>query len=111
MIETITVGVCGFFFFVFVGPEFAGSVFLGGLAFILPNAVFIRFCLRTPDTGSSGNTLAWFFMGETLKIVITIIIFAVCIVLLTPVNIGLMFIGYVVVLLMNMTGLAILMNK
>ncbi|MCG8377914.1 MAG: ATP synthase subunit I [Proteobacteria bacterium] len=110
-IEAIAVGVCGLLFFVFVSLEFAYSVILGGLAFILPNAVFVRFSLRTSETGSSANTLTWFYIGEAIKIVTTIIIFSICIVLITPLNIGLMFISYIVVLLMNLTGLAIFFNE
>lgn len=110
-IEAVTVGVCGLLFFVFFSLEFACSVFLGGLAFILPNAVFIGFSLRKSGTGSSSNTLTWFYIGEAIKIVTTIIIFAICIVLITPLSIGLMFVSYIVVLLMNLTGLAIFFNE
>ena len=85
---------------------------LGGVAFIFPNAIFAWFSLRTPTAGSSGNkTLAWFFAGEAIKIVSTIIIFAAAIILVAEVNIGLMFVSYGLVLLMNLAGLALLMKK
>jgi ATP synthase protein I len=115
LIEVVTVVSCALLFFVFTNLEFAYSVVLGGLAFILPNAIFAWFSLRTPTVGSTGNsTLAWFFVGEAIKIVSTIVVFAASILLIAPIipiNIGLMFVSYGFVLLMNLAGLAILMNK
>jgi ATP synthase protein I len=112
LLEAGTIIVCGLLFFVFVSLEFAYSVILGGLAFIVPNVLFVSFSLRKSAAGSSGkSTLAWFFVGEAIKIVTTITIFVVCILSITPLNIGLMFVSYGFVLLMNLAGLAILMNK
>lgn len=112
LIEAGTVLLCTLLFFVFANLEFAYSVILGGLAFILPNAIFAWFSLRMPAAGSSGKkTLAWFFVGEAIKIVTTIVVFAAAILLVTHLNIGLMFVSYGFVLLMNLAGLAILMNK
>ncbi len=112
MIEAVTVLLCTLLFFVFANLEFAYSVILGGLAFILPNAIFAWFSLRTPTASSSSNkTLAWFFVGEAIKIVTTIAVFAASILWVAPLNIGLMFVSYGFVLLMNLAGLAILMNK
>ena len=110
-IEAATVVVCGLLFFVFASLEFAYSVILGGLAFIVPNAIFVRFSLGKSNTDSSKNMLVWFYVGEAVKIVATILIFAMSIILIKPVNIGLMFISYGFILLMNLTGLAVLMNK
>ncbi len=111
IIEATTVILCGLLFFVFTSLEFAYSVILGGLAFIVPNAIFVRFSLRTSAADSSSSVLTWFYLGEALKIVTTIMIFAVSLLLVTSLNIGLMFVTYGFVLLMNLTGLAILMNK
>jgi len=115
LIEAATIILCALLFFVFANFEFAYSVVLGGLAFILPNTIFAWFSLRTPAAGSTGNsTLAWFFVGEAIKIISTIVVFAASILLVAPIipiNIGLMFVSYGFVLLMNLAGLAILMNK
>lgn len=111
-IEAVTVLLCTLLFFVFTNLEFAYSVILGGLAFILPNAIFVWFSLRIPAANSNGkSTLAWFFVGEAIKIVTTIVVFAASIILVAPLNIGLMFVSYGFVLLMNLAGLAILLNK
>ncbi|MEM6998212.1 MAG: ATP synthase subunit I [Pseudomonadota bacterium] len=112
LIEAVTVFLFTLLFFVVANLEFAYSVILGGLAFILPNVIFVRFSLRTPAPDSSGkSTLAWFLVGEAIKIVATIAIFALTILWVEPLNIGMMFVTYGFVLLMNLTGLAILMNK
>lgn len=111
IIEATTVVLCGLLFFALVSLEFTYSVLLGGLAFILPNAIFVRFSLRSSATGSSNSALAWFYVGEAIKIVSTIIIFAASFMWVAPLNIGLMFATYGFVLLMNLAGLAILMNK
>lgn len=111
-LETVIVLLSAFLFFVFANHEFAYSVILGGVAFIFPNAIFAWFSLRTPTEGSSGNTtLAWFFVGEAIKVVSTIIIFAAAFILVAGINIGLMFVSYGLVLLVNLAGLAILMKK
>lgn len=112
LIEAGTVLLCTLLFFVFADIEYVYSAVLGGLSFILPNAIFVRFSLRTPAVGSSSNkTLAWFFVGEAIKIVTTIAVFTAAIMWVTPINIGLMFVSYGFVLLMNLAGLAILLNK
>jgi ATP synthase protein I len=111
-LEAVIVLLCAFLFFVFANHEFAYSVILGGVAFIFPNAIFAWFSLRTPTAGSTGNkTLAWFFVGEAIKIVATIIVFAAAIILVAEINIGLMFVSYGLVLLINLAGLAILMKN
>ena len=110
-IEAVAVFLFGLLFFMFASLESAYSVILGGLAFIVPNVMFVLFSLRTPSANAAGKTLAWFMVGEAIKIITTIIIFAVSFILLTQLNIGLMFVSYGVVLLINLTGLAILMNK
>lgn len=111
IVEAATVILCGLLFFVFANLEYCYSVILGGLAFIVPNVIFVMFSLGTFKASSSGKTLALFFVGEAIKIVSTIAIFAVSIMLVEPINIGLMFISYGFILLMNLTGLAVLMNK
>jgi ATP synthase protein I len=112
LIEAGTIILCALLFFVFANLEYAYSVVLGGLAFILPNAMFAWFSLKPAIAGSSSkNTLAWFFVGEAIKIVTTIAVFTASILLVASLNIGLMFVSFGFVLLMNLAGLAILMNK
>lgn len=111
LVEAATVILCGLLFFVFASLEYTYSVILGGLAFIVPNLIFIMFSLGTSTASSSGKTLALFFVGEAIKIVTTIMIFVVSIMLVEPLNIGLMFVSYGFVLMMNLTGLMVMTNK
>ena len=94
IVEAATVILCGLLFFVFAGLEYTYSVILGGLAFIVPNVIFVMFSLGTSAASSSGKTLALFFVGEAIKIVTTIVIFVVSIMLVEPLSIGLMFVSY-----------------
>lgn len=110
LIEAITIILFSLFFYAFFSLESAYSVVLGGLAFILPNALFVRLSLGK-SAAESKHVLARFYIGEAIKIVTTIIIFTVSIILITPLNIGLMFIAYGTVLLINLTGLALAMNN
>lgn len=101
----------GLLFFAFASIEYTYSVVFGGLAFIVPNILFIMFSLGTSTASSGGKVLAWFIIGEAIKIVTTIVIFAVSIMMVESLNIGLMFVSYGFVLLINLTGLAVLTNK
>ncbi len=109
-IEAAVVILIGLLFFMLANVDYAYSVFLGGMAFIVPNLIFTFVSLRT-SSGSSGSALAWFYIGEAIKIVFTILIFTVSILLISSLNIGLMFVTYGLILLINLTGLALLMNK
>ena len=109
ILEASLVGRCGLLLYFSASPVFAYSVILGGLAFVIPNALFVWFSFG--KTANSNSALTWFYVGEAIKIVTTIVIFAVSFLVIKPLNIGLMFVSYGVVLLVNLTGLALLMNK
>ncbi|MEM7027394.1 MAG: ATP synthase subunit I [Pseudomonadota bacterium] len=111
IIEAVIVFIISLLFFMLANANLALSVMLGGIAFIVPNLLFVIFSLRSSSSGSSGSTLAWFYVGEAIKIVLTIIIFTVSILIITTLNIGIMFVTYGVILLINLTGLALLMNQ
>ncbi len=111
IIEALVVLFLSLFIYAIASLEFAYSVILGGVAFILPNALFISLSLGKSAANSEKSALAWFYIGEAIKIVSTILIFTVSIILITPLNIGLMFVAYGLVLLINLTGLALAMNK
>ena len=110
-IEAATVILCGLLLLVFANLEYSYSVILGGLAFIVPNVIFVMFSLMATGAGSSRKTLAFFLVGEAVKIVTTIAIFAITIMLVEALYIGIMFLSYGFVLVMNLTGLMVLTNK
>ena len=108
--ETITVMLTGFIVFIFSSLEFTYSVILGGFAYILPNAIFAKLSLKISATNSS-NILIWFYVGEAMKIVTTIIFFALSFLLVEMLNFGLMILTYGLVLLVNLIGLSIFVNN
>ncbi len=111
LIEALITLTSALLLFLFASPVLAYSVALGGVAFILPNCLFVWLSLRQVRVNSEKNMLAWFYLGEAVKIVSTIGIFAGCMLLVSPLNIGLMFVSYGLMLLINLTGLALTMNK
>ena len=110
VLETITVMLTGFIVFILSSLEFTYSVILGGFAYILPNAIFAKLSLKISATNSS-NILIWFYVGEAMKIVTTIIFFALSFLLVEMLNFGLMILTYGLVLLVNLIGLSIFVNN
>ena len=108
--ETITVMLTGFIVFIFSSLEFTYSVILGGFAYILPNAIFAKLSLKISATNSS-NILIWFYVGEAIKIVTTIVFFMLSFLLVEMLNFGLMILTYGLVLLVNLIGLSIFVNN
>jgi len=108
--ETITVMLTGFIVFIFSSLEFTYSVILGGFAYILPNAIFAKLSLKISATNSS-NILIWFYVGEAMKIVTTIVFFALSFLLVEMLNFGLMILTYGLVLLVILIGLSIFVNN
>jgi F0F1-type ATP synthase assembly protein I len=108
--ETITVMLTGFIVFIFSSLEFTYSVILGGFAYILPNAIFAKLTLKISATNSS-NILIWFYVGEAMKIVTTIVFFVLSFLLVEMLNFGLMILTYGLVLLVNLIGLSIFVNN
>ena len=108
--ETIIVMLTGFIVFILASLEFTYSVILGGFAYILPNAIFAKLSLKISATNSS-NILIWFYVGEAMKIVTTIIFFALSFLLVEMLNFGLMILTYGLVLLVNLIGLSIFVNN
>ena len=110
VVETIIVVFAGLGFFIFASLEFTYSVILGGFAYILPNAMFAKFSLKISATNSS-NILVWFYVGETIKVVATIVFFAISFLFIETLNAGLMILTYVIMLLGNLIGLSVLIKK
>ena len=110
LFEAFIVVLAGFVFFIFASLEFTYSVILGGFAYILPNAMFAKFSLKISATNSS-NILVWFYVGETIKVVATIVFFAISFLFVETLNAGLMILTYVIMLLGNLIGLSVLIKK
>jgi F0F1-type ATP synthase assembly protein I len=109
LFETFAVMLAGLIFFIFASLEFTYSVILGGFAYILPNTMFAKLSLKISAINSS-NILIWFYVGEAMKIVATIVFFALSFLLVETLNVGLMMLTYGLALLINLIGLSILVN-
>ena len=110
LFETFIVVLAGFVFFIFTNLEFTYSIILGGFAYILPNAMFAKFSLKT-STVNSGNILVWFYVSEAIKVIATIVFFALSFLFFETLNPGLMILTYGIVLLVNLIGLSILIKN
>ena len=94
-----------------VGPVAAYSAALGGLACLLPNLLFARFAFRYSASESVGLVMRWFYIGEGVKIIVTVLIFALSIIWVKELNFAAMFITYMVALMLNIHGLALLIGR
>tara|TARA_B100001250_G_scaffold402065_1_gene414711 strand:- start:32 stop:409 length:378 start_codon:yes stop_codon:yes gene_type:complete len=110
LFEIFIVILAGIIFFIFTSLEFTYSVVLGGFAYILPNAMFAKFSLKISATNSS-NILIWFYIGEIVKIVATIVFFALSFLFFEMLNVGLMILAYTIMLIGNLIGLSILIKN
>ena len=97
--------------FLAIGPVAAYSALLGGIACLLPNLLFARFAFRYSAADSADLVMRWFYIGEAVKIIVTVLIFALTLLKLEEVNLAAMFLTYVVALVMNIHGLALVMGR
>ena len=95
---------------VYVSQESAYSALLGGFIFILPNAYFVRCAFRGNGQQSPDSVLRWFYMGEAGKLILTGVLFAVCFALVKPLYIPVLFGTYILMLIVNLIGLARIKN-
>jgi ATP synthase protein I len=85
----------------------AYSVLLGGFAYILPNAYFIRSAFRGSEQQTPHMILRWLYIGEAGKLVLTGVIFAICFALVKPINVIALFVMYILMIFVNLAGLEI----
>ncbi len=88
----------------------AYSAALGGLAFVVPNASFARYVFRHSAAESASLAVRGFYIGEAVKIIATVLIFALCFILVKPLNVLALFATYIAMLAVNLIGLAMIGN-
>lgn len=84
---------------------------LGGLTFILPNALFVRYTFRQSAAVSAPIALRWLFVGEAIKLATTLLMFAACFLWVKPLSPGIFFGAYIGMVVINMAGNAYLMKS
>jgi ATP synthase protein I len=97
--------------FLGVNVEIAISVVIGGLAFIIPNAYFAKYVFKYSAADSPRLAVRWFYLGEVVKVIATIMIFAIGFLLVEKLNVPALFIAYMSMLLLNLIGNSILMDN
>lgn len=75
----------------------AYSALLGGLAAVIPNAYFTYKAFRYFGARSVNAVIQSFWAGEAGKTVLTAVLFAVLFIGVKPLNIGMVFVGYILV--------------
>ena len=89
----------------------AYSALLGGLAFILPNLYFAASTLRDELQYSPRVIVRRFYMGESGKLLLTGVFFSVCFILIESLHAIAFFTTYLLIMVMNFVGLALLSRK
>ena len=101
----ITVAAACLLYFL-LGLVAAYSALLGGLAYILPNAWFIRNAFRGDGQTTPHVILSRFYLGEAGKLVLTGSIFALVFLLVKELHIGALFLTFISMIIVNLAGLA-----
>lgn len=105
-IQTAITAVIALLLFLFFTTVAAWSALLGGFAYIIPNAWFIRSAYRSSGQPTPQAILSRFYLGEAGKLVLTGIIFALCFLTVEELHIGALFLTYIVMIIVNLAGLA-----
>lgn len=79
------------------GPWVAASAVCGGLASLLPNAVFAWWLFAPYSAAKPGQLLGRAYLAELIKLVLTALIFAAVFVWLKPVNLAALFGAFLIV--------------
>ena len=108
--EAIVTGIVTLLLLWSVSVEIACSFVTGGLAYIVPNAYFAKYVFRYSAADSARMAVRWFYVGEVIKIIATILIFTLGFLLIEELNVAVLLIAYVVLLILNLWGNSILMN-
>jgi len=109
--EAIVAGVAALSLLLTVNNETAGSVVIGGLAFVVPNAYFTKYVFRHSAVDSARLVVRGLYVGEVIKIIATVVIFTLAFLLVERLNVAALFLTYIVMLILNLLGNSILMGR
>jgi ATP synthase protein I len=83
------------------------SALLGSMVYILPNFYFVRCAFRKAESQTPQSMMNWFYLGEVLKIFMTIGLFAMCFAWVRPLYVPAVFAAYIVMMVVNLAGMAL----
>jgi ATP synthase protein I len=90
--------------YAFMGVNAARSAALGGLVFVVPQALFVRFVFGPSALASPAGAVRGLYIGEALKLFATVALFAAGFLMVKPLNIAVLFITYLALLVVNLAG-------
>lgn len=93
-----------------VGTDTAVSAVIGGIAYIVPNAYFAKYAFRHSAADSPEMALRWFYFGEVIKIIATVLVFVLGFLLFSQLNMAVLVLTYMLMLIINLWGNAVLMQ-
>lgn len=105
-IETAITAIMALLLFLFFTTVTAWSALFGGFAYIIPNAWFIRSAYRGDGLSTPQTILSRFYLGEAGKLVLTGVVFALFFLTVKELHVGALFLGYIVMIVVNLAGLA-----
>ncbi len=93
--------------YAFSGLVMAYSVILGGAVYILPNIYFVRSALKSVGSETPQSILSRFYFGEGQKFLLAMAMFALCFTLIKPLHVVSFFAAHILIMIINLAGLAI----
>lgn len=93
--------------YAFCGLIIAYSVFLGSIVYILPNIYFVRSALKYVESQTPQSILSRFYIGEGQKFLLAMAMFAICFALIKSLHAVSFFAAYILIMIINLAGLAI----
>lgn len=108
IVEAVITTVIALLVYFSVDVVTAYSVVLGGSVFIVPNCLFAGIVFWQSSTETAKQVISQIYIGEAIKIFVTILLFAACFILVRPISALAVLGTYVLMMLINLIGLSLL---
>ena len=93
--------------YAYSGLVIAYSALLGSAVHILPNIYFVSSAFKRAKGETPQLILSRFYIAEAQKFLVTIAMFTICFALVKPLHIVAFFAAYILIMIVNLAGLAI----
>ncbi len=93
--------------YTYSGLIMAYSVLSGSAIYILPNIYFVRSAFKSVGSQTPQSILSRFYIAEAQKFLLTIVMFAICFILIKPLHVVSFFAAYILIMIINLAGLVI----
>lgn len=89
----------------------AYSLLLGGMIYILPTLGFVQCVFSTVKQQTPQLMAILFYIGEVVKIILTAVLFLLCFLFVSSLNVPLLFVTYIAMMVTNLIGMAVIGNN